>query len=274
MPLAEAPRFEAVIEQLNDDALRCAEGPLADLTGPWPEGGALHFYRHGLATRSVELASEDGTMTVRVLALSSPDEYDLAFRFVEVLGGDREIEHEEHGAMPASEARARLGNEWMLREMAASHAAILSSLREHPHYHVEVQGAVRGVAIGPKMLERVGESAIALLDAIRRIQYIEETHPPRHQLPFTNAGKGTICTPWELDEPGFYGAPTHLGLLQGDDYRFVPVAVAREAAGDAWIALDEQQFAIDAIPEAGRAAIRSLVEQKGVGPKTWWQFWR
>lgn len=276
MPVV-APRFEAVIEGLHDETLRCVEAPLEELTGPWLEEGALHVYRHGLSTRSVELSYADGELTVRVLALSSPDEYDLAFRLVELLGGDGEIRHEEHGAMPAREARAKLGNEWMLREMAVAHAAILGAIRDNPHHHVEILGAVRGVAIGKKMLERVGDSAIALLEAVRRIQYIDETHQTCLQFPFTNAGKGTICTPWSFELDGYYGAPTHLGVMVGNDYRFLTVEVAREAAGDAWIPLDEIRFAIDAIPEERQAAIAALAKAKGVkgmGPKSWWQFWR
>jgi hypothetical protein len=263
-----------VIEAVREDALRCSEGALEELRGPWEEGGVLHLYRHGTSTRPVEVAYENGEVSVRVLALSSPDDFDLAFRLTEVLGGDGEITHEEHGAMPAREARSRLGNEWMVRETAAAYQAVLEALRDNPENVAEVMGPVRRASIGRKMLERVGTSPTALLEVLRRLQFMEDTHRACLRLPFTNAGKGTVCTPWSMEVDGFYGAPTHLGLLVGDDYRFITVEVAREAAADAWIPLDEHQFAIDAIPEGRRAAIRKLVETKGVGPKTWWQFWR
>jgi len=270
----EAPQIEAVIEPVREEALRCSEGPLEELRGTWDEGGALHLYRHGKSTRPVEVVYENGEMIVRVLALSSADDFDLAFRLTETLGGDGEITHEEHGAMPAREARRRLGHEWMVRETAVAYQAVVEVLRDNPENTADVLGPVRTASIGRTMLERVGSSPTALLEMLRRVQFIEDTHRRCMRLPFTNAGTGTVCTPWSMEVDGFYGAPTHLGLLMGDDYRFIPVAMAREAAADAWIPLDEHQFAIDAIPEARRGAIRKLVETKGVKPKVWWQFWR
>jgi hypothetical protein len=72
----------------------------------------------------------------------------------------------------------------------------------------------------------------------------------------------------------FFGAPTHLGIMIGNDYRFLTIPQAREAVGDAWIQLDEVQFAIDAVPEDRHGELRALARARGVGPKTWWQFWR
>src|SRR5262249_22402856 len=50
--------------------------------GPWPDG-VWHFHRPGGSTRGAEITWEDGTFAARVNTLASPEDYDLAMRFVE-----------------------------------------------------------------------------------------------------------------------------------------------------------------------------------------------
>jgi hypothetical protein len=136
----------ATVTALERAGLAWADGELASLTGPWPERPLL-LYVPGASARGVEVARDGDETQIRVLASSSPGDFDLAFRLVEVLGGTSLVTVEGGEPTPADRVRARLGGEWMLREMAAGVAALRASLADGNR--VTISGPVRSIVIEP-----------------------------------------------------------------------------------------------------------------------------
>lgn len=280
--MTSEPTFDEVLGSFDEDGLRCAENPIANLTGPWPEG-VLHFYRTGQSTRSVEIAREGSEIQVRILSLSSPVDYDLAFRFVERFGGERIVRHEELGEFPASQATERFRNDWMLRDLAASITAMIEAVRSgEPGKYASVPGAVRPVYIGSRLLDTLSNEEgevdpMALIEAVKRIQYIEG-YQEVEQLPAWGiAGPNSAVAIWDLATPSLFAEVTHVGVALSDTNAYVPVAALPEVAGERFRFLDDAQFVIDAIPEDERAAILDRARTHGVsagGGKKWWQFWK
>jgi hypothetical protein len=111
--------------------------------GPWPERSLL-VWLPGASSRGVEVSHEDNTLQVRILAMSSPEDYDLAFRLVEVLGAGREVSIEGGEPAPAEEVRSRCQGAWMVRDLAAAVASLRVATQTHT---VTISGPVRGLEI-------------------------------------------------------------------------------------------------------------------------------
>ncbi len=136
----------AVIAALDRPGLRWADGELDELSGPWPAGVVL-LWVPGASTRGVEITCADGRIGVRVLAMSSPDDYDLAFRLIEVLGGDGAVEPEAGAPLPAATVRTRFDRVWMTTNMAAGAAGVAAALARGKR--VTVSGPRTSVRIDP-----------------------------------------------------------------------------------------------------------------------------
>lgn len=214
----------AVIAALERPGVRWADGELDELVGPWPEGVVL-LWIPGASTRGVELTHGDGRMCVRILAMSAPEDYDLAFRLLEVLGGDRQVEPEEGEPFPATEVRARFGGEWTTRNMAAGAAGIGAALARGKR--VTVSGPGTKVRIEPVQ----PFDAVAFLETMRHAQAAaldngEATERAGEIVGDDEDEDGR--TPWQEIEDGelLVGEQEHREELQARDAKLAPVGPA------------------------------------------------
>ena len=280
--MSAAPMIDQILGAIDGDDLRCAEKPIAKLSGTWPDG-ALHFYRHGQSTRSVEVVREGNEMQVRILSLSSPVDYELAFRFVELLGGDGTVRHEEADAFPAAEVASRFRGDWMARDLAVSITGLVDAVRSGaPSTYASVSGPVRPVHIGARLLDEVSDEdgdvdPMALIEAARRIQNLEGYQEREHLPAWGIAGPASEVAIWDPAIPSLFSQVTHVGVRLSDTNGYVPISALPDVAGERFCFLDDAQFVIDAIPEAERPAMLERARALGVpagGPKKWWQLWK
>jgi hypothetical protein len=152
-----------VIAAIDRPGLRWADGELDELVGPWPEGVVL-LWIPGASTRGVEVTVVEGRMCVRILAMSAPEDYDLAFRLLEVLGGDGKVEPEDGEPIPAKAVRTTFDKEWMSKNMAAGAAGIGAALARGKR--VTVSGPGTSVRIEPVQ----PFDAVAFLETMRTAQ--------------------------------------------------------------------------------------------------------
>jgi hypothetical protein len=211
--LAVVAALDLGCEEISRERPEGSADPVPLLSGPWPDS-VLHFYRTGVSTRSVEVGydanQEGGAFTVRIMTLSSPEDYDLALRFVAaaagVLGVDVTAEDGED-SLPANELRGRYGAHWVAR-MNRSGASAIAAIIGEQNGPVTLSGPQRPTHIGPNMLASVrasypGDSLAAGLHALmRRVQWVDEGYfvpgawvgaapdrPPHH---VGMAGRGSV----------------------------------------------------------------------------------
>jgi hypothetical protein len=209
--------IEEVVAGLDRPGLRVADGELAALCGPWPDGSRW-FYVPGRSSRGVEVRYEDGRFEIRLLSASTPEDYDLAFRILEVLGGTRPVQSEDGETTPADQLRARFGGDWMVRDMAAGITAIRWSLSTGDA--VRIEGPVNAIEIAP------GAAVVAtdLLDALRRAQQ----EPPRPAPASASRAAEDGAAPqaaWERVLAGLAdGAEEHEASLRTQENELAPAA--------------------------------------------------
>jgi hypothetical protein len=168
------PALREVLEAIDRDGdLALADGEIAAL-GAWPESGL--FYRRGRSSRGVHVGFDGARFAIRLLVLSSPDDYELAFRFAEVLGGERDVLVEPGDRVAARDLRAKLAGDWMVRDMAVGVTAIRSSLATGGT--VRIEGPVRALEISPEALDTT--DALGMIEVLRRAQMeANAPSPPR-----------------------------------------------------------------------------------------------
>jgi hypothetical protein len=142
----DAPADVAEIVRAVGQPIVWADGNLASLDA-WPERSLL-LYIPGESSRGVEVVRDADRYQVRVLALSTKADYDLAFSLVEALGGASMVDVEAAGEAPAGEVRARYGGDWMVRDMAAGIVALKTSLEAG--HTVSITGPVASLEIDPR----------------------------------------------------------------------------------------------------------------------------
>lgn len=214
-----------IIAAIDRPGLRWADGELDELVGPWPEGVVL-LWIPGASTRGVEITHGDGTMCVRILAMSAPEDYDLAFRLVEVLGGDGPVEPEDGEPVPAKDIRAKFDKEWMARNMATGAAAIGAALARGKR--VTMSGPGTSVRIEPVQ----PFDAVAFLETMRHAQATaisdDEKTERAGQIVEGGGEDDDDRTPWQEIEDGelLVGEQEHQEELQARDAKLGPVKPA------------------------------------------------
>ncbi|HUQ05487.1 MAG TPA: hypothetical protein VM261_23455 [Kofleriaceae bacterium] len=216
----------AVIAALERPGVRWADGELDELVGPWPEGVVV-LWIPGASTRGVEVITHsDGKMAVRILAMSSPEDYDLALRLVEVLGGDRPVEPEEGEPLPAAQVRKRFDREWMLRNMATGATAIGVALARGKR--VTMSGPSTNVTIEPVQ----PFDAVAFLDTMRSAQAsaLADGEQTERAGRIVEDVEDDPRTPWQEIEDGdlLTGEQEHRDELQARDKKLAPASPAAD----------------------------------------------
>jgi hypothetical protein len=244
--------------------------PVPLLSGPWPDS-VLHFYRTGVSIRSVEVGydanQEGGAFTVRIMTLSSPEDYDLALRFVAaaagVLGTDVTAEDGED-SFPADELRARYGADWVAR-MNRSGASAIAAIIGEQNGPVTLSGPQRPTHIGPNMLAGVRAShpgdndnlAAGLHALMRRVQWADEGYFAASVLVGRNQDEpeeaDVTFAAWDLGVRYLFPDVQYLVMQDAAGLFFIPYARLPELAGGQMSWLDERQTLVEPFPEAEHA---------------------
>lgn len=252
-----------------------------------------HFHRPLVSTRGVEVGYNDGAFSVRFLALSSIEDYDLGFTILERVSPtmDGLVRAEDGDRIPITVLRKNYDRAWIDSMLEMHATALLSGRIGGPNETISFEGAVRSVKVGPRFRAELAkgpaETAIErLLDRVREIQYVDaddacyaanvmEVSPPGRE-PFTT-------TAWAPGLPYFFPKVDYLSILRGQQQGMVqvPYAAALELAGSRARYLDEEQLFVEAIDGDDWAALIAHAEKIAVDPaneskptKRWWQFWK
>lgn len=177
IPAPSPPDYERIIDQLDSWDLRCHEDQIED--GPWPEG-TVHFFRDEVSTRGVEITHENHIFQVRILTLASPEDYELALRFVEAAATElgQNVEPEDHEAIPLSELRGRYDAGWIRQTNTHGAMVIRQLVQESDTSVMTLYGTRRPIYLGPRIVRELEEAGPEeefldrLIDKMREVQNV------------------------------------------------------------------------------------------------------
>jgi hypothetical protein len=214
------PTIDTLFDGL--DELRCSE--TLPGAGELPEG-YFHVYRWGVSTRGIELCRDGGSLKVRILTCSAPEEIEIALRIASNAArwAGAPIEPEIGAACSADELADAHGPAWVSL-MAESGARSLAELTRRQGAVLKLMGPVRTFHIGPRTLDELdrggpdAELGARLYEIMRRVQYVDPAQ-------VFISGKLTVGTG--------SGAPLEMSVWGPDaDYLFSDVEYLCLAAGE------------------------------------------
>jgi hypothetical protein len=270
IPAPQPPDYERIIDQLDSWDLHRHEDRIED--GPWPEG-TVHFYRDEVSTRGVEITHENGVFQVRILTLASPEDYELALRFVEAAAAElgQDIEPEDHEAIPLAELRGRYDAAWVHQTNLHGAMVVRQLVQESDTSVMSLYGTRRPIYLGPRVigeLEEAGpeeEFLDRLIDMMRGVQNVngedyffanvmeaqKQDSPDAEKFTFAVFGPTVsyllpearyVALIVEESEPPMFIEASRLPLVLPED---------------SWTWLDERQMLVEAIEEdAWREVVR------------------
>jgi hypothetical protein len=150
-----------------------------ELVDPWLEGYAFHLHRDQLSTRGVELCWESDQLQVRLLTLSSPEDWELAFRVLEEATGGRGTIRAEDGREESVEDLRRVFGDLCSTTNEGGTRFLIERIEEG-ETNLTLPGPIRPFCIGPRVLEELLSEGPReglterLLDRIRNVQYTRE----------------------------------------------------------------------------------------------------
>ncbi|MFO0639811.1 MAG: hypothetical protein U0183_11415 [Polyangiaceae bacterium] len=266
----------ATVEALGDD-VKCREDLVA---GEWPDR-AIHVYRVGRSTRGVELLRHGDELGVRMVACANDADWALAFALLELLNASP-ITGEDGTCVALADVRSGFA-EVVARETAAAISTLHALVDQGEE--IELEGVTRTVHFGSRMLSDIGREPGALLERIRRIQYIVdegfEPVAPEDLGAMLGLSEPLELSMWDPDVAQVF-APTSLVALRTPTL-YVPMDALPAVGGPHFEWLDERQFTIAVIPADERPALVERATREAVDPyaklraheaKKWWQFWR
>jgi hypothetical protein len=225
-----------------------------DLDAPWPEE-PLHFYLPGVSIRAIEAVWEDGRFQVRIMAFSAPEEYELAFAFLERAAElyDSDVEPEDGEALPLTRLREEYGPAWVEGQVAMFH--MLPQLMRQHRTTLQITGPVRPFHLGPRLLAELEEAGPPeglperLIALMRRVQYIDpEEYYCADALRFEKKGGGKVITltAWGPNVRYLFPEVQYLAVMEGAQKHFmIPYRVLLEIAGERVTFLDEVQTLVE-----------------------------
>jgi hypothetical protein len=225
----------------------------------------VHLYRARQSTRGIAIERKGTALLVKMVTCTNRVDWDLAFTLLETLGATP-IEGEDGTTAALVEIRAAFA-EVMARELSASVATLHATVKQRKE--LQLTGAVREVYFGPRMLREIGEDPEAMLERIRRIQYIEdEGFQFVKYASLTAMMRLTVELGFSLWDPRraqAFGATTHL-CLSSDKKLHVPLKALPEIVGKRFAWLDEKQFTIAATPDGEIAQLIKRAEPFAFNP--------
>jgi hypothetical protein len=253
------PALARLIETLGLEDLRCIEE--AEVSEGLHPGFCFHLYRHGLSTRSVEVAFEKGMLQARVMTCASPDEYELALRLCEEaarMAGVGEIQSEEGAALTLGD-RGEYDAEWVEWMVGAGYKSLLAIGTRSGS--VKLDGPNRPFAFGPRcvaMLESTPEDARPghLLDMMRRVQYPnDETLYVDKVMEVDKDGGGTFTFATMAADVDYFLTRAQYLALVCDRFLLVPFDAGPELVAERWKWLDDDHATVAAVPQSEWPAV-------------------
>ena len=258
--LTAPPPYGKLLSALGLADLDCWE-PEPPRGAPWPEG-TRHYFRTGLSARCTEVtySGQAGELKVRILSLAAAEDVDLAVRFVRAAartGGAVRVQDEAAGELSVGELEAVLDTTWA-DSQAESGARALAALIREGRGPIEVQGPIRSLHVGPRLLTELETARPPenfhrrLLDRLRSLQWID---PARYQpvgiFEADTERVGTIRFAVWSGQAMLFPAVEYALLDQQQQGRsfLIPAAEVPALAGARWRWLDELQGVIEAFEE-------------------------
>jgi len=294
----QPPQFKAFLEGLNLPGLQClglTEWP----DGPWQDG-VLHFARKNLSACGVEVGYAEESLQVVISPLSSAEDFDLAFRFVEAFAAHAgaPVTREDGSVLPTAELRQHFGADWAAKFNDDFLQTKLEALKHGLHYaknvrhYEEVDGCLRPFCLGPRLLAELkaagpeNELAARVVEAVRNLQWTEKYHYAEE---IAVAAKGmdrpVAIALWEAGAAYLF-PPVDLLVMKDKSAHpiHIPYGKLPDVAGPSCSYADEAQCFVEAVPDAewpalldrARAFQVSVEDQPAAppaGPK-WWQIWK
>jgi len=118
----------------------------------WPE--IAHIYQDGVSVRAIETSLEDGTLQVRIMAGSSPDDFALAAAITECVASRHgvAIGSEDAEAMPVERWRESHGPEWQ-REQCEGYLKMIVGTYRKDKGTMQMFGTRATFHAGPRVME-------------------------------------------------------------------------------------------------------------------------
>ena len=230
-----------------------------DLTqdSAWPEE-TIALWRRGISTRRTEVTRNGDTMSVRVFALATPEDLNLAYELLRVFNVEGPIDADDLGEHESLHELASFFDADAAYARAESGVRALKALIEAGRGPIGIPGPIRPLHIGERVLNEVelmdGKTEINVLNLLTKIQWeidpkyedagIFESEPPSDN---KNDGKWTIAI-W-LPNRNFIMPKVDRIAIQAnqDEILMIPAKHAAEVGGEHWNLIDECQATVDAL---------------------------
>ena len=164
--LAALPFDDLVTDAQNDD-------------GSWPE--IAHIHQDKVSVRAIETAMAGGTLQVRIMANSSPDDFGLAAAIVDHVAGKfgKDIEPEDNASMSLEQWRETYGPDWQ-RQHAIEYLQMLVGMYKDPDRggNLRMWGTNAEFEVGPRLMEPLLEDpenfSKNFFARFRRLNYLHQ----------------------------------------------------------------------------------------------------
>lgn len=146
--------------------------------GGWPE--LAHIYQEGVSVRAIETALEGGTLQVRIMAYSSPDDFALAAAITDHVASQfgAIIEPEDNEAMDVERWRELYGSDWQL-EQSKTYIQMLVSMYvgAEDGRLSRIWGTRQEFVVGPRLmgplLQDPDNFSENFFSRVRRLNYLD-----------------------------------------------------------------------------------------------------
>jgi hypothetical protein len=244
------PESERVLGQLAVPSLRCVDGMPV---GPWPQG-LRHFHLDRVSTRCVEAGLDGDRFHVRILSLSSLEDYDLALRLVEALAGHGTAVTPESGEpFTVVGGLAAASAPWAAEHLAGCAESIcLLAQQDHEfNLHGPVRPFYLGSRLSSELLRPGARDALAerLVGMMRKVQYADDCYCARTIVGTTGSGEEMTIAVWGAGQRYLFPLVDVLAVEEGESFFLVPYDALPLIAGDRCVLLDEHQALVEKTPD-------------------------
>jgi uncharacterized tellurite resistance protein B-like protein len=146
-----------LFERTGYSDIKLLDGYQNPVEDKWTEG-ITYAYRDSVSVRPVEIAFENGSLTTRIFAGSSPDDYRLALKLIEVvseLAGGKKIEPEDNSPMTPPEIHTTYDEKWIAEHSKSTLTMLINSIIKHSDTEAKLTGVHREVKIGKTFLNQL-----------------------------------------------------------------------------------------------------------------------
>lgn len=291
LEVPEPPAVKALIASLGYADLECLEFE------EWPEriwpDEVLHFARRGVSARGVEAGFAEHSLQVSIYPFSGADDCELAFRFIEAFSNnpDAPVDAANGERLAVSQLRGTFDAQWL----AESNQAALNELVRHINdgqKTARLDIFRRALYMGPRVLkelESAGPPATLserLTARLRSLEWMSDYQlAPVVETPSRLNVEPLLFAQWFSERAALFPSVAFIAVQETDEQHFfVPFEKLPEIAGERCRLADEEQWLVDAIPQAEWPALLQRARthetsplagaSKGPAGPGWWQFWK